>query len=111
MDNKIDIILVQFKKVYFQKEQKNKKKIGAIWVKQLLEKGFIIKSAIQLGKIESCLEQDYLTEKYMMMFGGNQFEFVRGGIYNSPTELPKEQKKILDLKYLHFKGLCFGCKQ
>ena len=26
MDNKIDIILVQFKKVYFKKEQKNKNK-------------------------------------------------------------------------------------
>ena len=47
-----------------------------------------MESAIQLGKIESCLDEDYLTEKHLMMFGGNQFEFVRGGIYNSPVELP-----------------------
>ena len=34
----------------------------------------------------------------MMIFGGNKFEFVRGGIYSSPAELPLEQIKILESK-------------
>jgi len=33
------------------------------------------------------LEEDYLTEQAMMIYGGNNFEFVRGGTYSSPNEL------------------------
>ena len=53
-----------------------------MWTKHLLNtEGYkIVKSGI-IGEILNCLEEDHITEKYMMLYGGENFEFVRGGIY------------------------------
>lgn len=56
---------------------------GSVWTKHLLRKdqGFkIVKSGV-IGEISNSLEEDHITEKYMMLYGGKNFEFVRGGTY------------------------------
>ena len=40
------------------------------------------KEVIKKIEISNLLDEDHITEKYMLAYGGNQFENVRGGQYN-----------------------------
>ena len=56
--------------------------------------GYKIEKSEMLGEILNSLEEDHITEKYMMIYGGKNFEYVRGGIYTK-IDLPEDQKNVL----------------